>query len=524
MANSAIRRREGETLKGKYRLDRLVAIGGMGEVYQATNIALDRTVAVKLLLDEFVSDEGNVRRFLLEARAANMVLHKNIVQVFDIDRTELGTPFIVQEFLRGESLSRKLRRLGEGLPAKEMLDILIPVCDAIGEAHAAGIIHRDIKPSNIYLAKENGAVVGKVLDFGISRVASDTDDVRLTKTTMMLGSPAYMSPEQIQSSRNATVRSDVWSIGAMMYELLSGRLPFSGENTSAILVEVCTKDPVSLQDAAPGTPSSLIEVVSRCMSRPPEDRYLDGHAVASALREVRENEYTAKKPVATVKPEVVQPRASFSVDNMPRSTSTTNPVDTLDQNTSFTTPYSPDQRDTQLHKRKSAGQETFEGPNYSDIISIVAAVLILAGVLIISVVFTPADIKTIAKPSEGRLLFQLALAGGVYYLAVLVKQKSSEFLPAGITTIVFGLFGIGATLVLLALAFFINEKRIIDFSATLMSLSVATTSTGLAIAGFDSARQQLLGPLRDIPTGIVVVILSIISGIVGLQFLFSLFK
>lgn len=517
------RRREGEILKGKYRLDRHVATGGMGEVYQATNLALGRTVAVKLLLDEFLSDQNSIKRFLLEARAASMVQHENIVQIFDIDETESGMPFIVQEFLKGETLSRRRRRSGEGIPAKQLLDILIPVIEAIGEAHKAGIVHRDIKPSNIFLTKGEKGVVAKVLDFGISRIASGTDDVRLTKTTAVLGSPAYMSPEQIQSSRNATTRSDVWSIGAMMYELLSGELPFKGKTSSEIMVNVCTQDLVSLHESAPGISMGLAEVVTRCLSRRPDQRYLDGESLAKALREVREKEFTAKPAVFPTSAEQPSSRSVFDiqessvagVDSPSVFSVTTASTNVPESSTANTTA----QR-TDTGTNEKARPEAQRHPSYGDIPSIITGFLILAGVLMVSAVFTPRDIgEKVDEITNITQVVQLLFAGGLFYLSRWVGYRATQISGLGSTVTLVGLYGVGATLVLLSGAVFLGERAILPVLVSVMSLSVAVMSFGFVIVGFEYIKDQLVTENTITPPGVAVVVLTLVAVVIGFQFL-----
>jgi serine/threonine-protein kinase len=523
MEQTKKRRREGEILKGKYRLDRHIATGGMGEVYQATNLALGRTVAVKLLLDQFLSDQNSIKRFLLEARAASMVQHENIVQVFDIDETESGMPFIVQEFLRGETLSRRIRRTGEGIPAEELLDILIPVVEAIGEAHKAGIVHRDIKPSNIFLTKVEKGVIAKVLDFGISRIASATDDVRLTKTTAVLGSPAYMSPEQIQSSRNATTRSDVWSIGAMMYELLSGELPFKGKTSSEIMVNVCSQEPVSLHESAPGISMGLAEVVHRCLSRRPDQRYLDGESLAKALREVREKEYRSKPavfPTPTERPSTrsvfdIQESSVAGVDSPSVFNVTTGSTSPTEGSTGTTTDR---HADTGTYERSRP--EAQRHPSYGDIPSIVSAFLILGGVLLVSAMFTPGDIAERVDDITGiTQVAQLLFAGGVFYLARLVGYKAGQFSGTGSTVALVGLYGVGATLLLLSGAVFLDERAILPVLVSIMSISVALTSLGFTIVGFEYVKDQLVTDNLITPPGVAVVVLALVSAVIGFQYL-----
>jgi serine/threonine-protein kinase len=277
--------REGQLLAGKYRLERLLGTGGMGEVYRAENTLVHRTVAIKLLLPEHAREGEVVARLLQEARAANAVRHPNVVDVLDMGQDDAGAPFIVQEYLEGQDLAMLLDELRGRLSLDAALDLLLPVIDAVGVAHASGVVHRDLKPSNVFLARVGDAIVPKVLDFGIAKVGGTALAHRVTGTGVALGTPAYMSPEVIQNgARNADARSDVWSIGVMLYEVLSGQLPFESEEVSALFVLVCTERPVPLERVAPHLPPGIVRVVSRCLQKRPDDRYASGAELARELR------------------------------------------------------------------------------------------------------------------------------------------------------------------------------------------------------------------------------------------------
>lgn len=523
--SSGKKRREGEVLKGKYRLDRYIAAGGMGEVYQATNLALDRIVAVKVLLDQFVTNQENVQRFMQEARTASMVQHPNIVQVYDIDEAESGAPFIVQEFLRGETLAQRLRRTGERMQGKHVLDILIPVVEAIGEAHKAGIVHRDIKPSNVFLTRQDRGIAGKVLDFGISRVGTPADDVRLTRTTAVLGSPAYMAPEQVQSARNATARSDVWSIGVMMYELLAGELPFRGETSSEVMVNVCSKDPVSLHEAAPGIASGLAKVVSRCLSRRVDERYLDGESLAMALREVRDQEFTARQTQA----QEASPTPAGGTTFPNREPTAANAASTADKpgelsiDSDTTSGRFPAQPAASTSHNDPAGEPTPDArdhPSYGDIPAIIAGFAILAGILALSAAFAP------PAPGEGELgtqaqVVQLLLAAGIVYLAQWVQGRASQYSATGATVSVLGLYGLAATLALLAGAAFIGEAGMLPVLATLLSASVGVTAVGFAVVGFEYVKEQIMVEKLITLPGVAVGVFALLSLFAGAHYLFS---
>lgn len=522
MIDKSKKAREGEVLKGKYRLDRHIATGGMGEVYEATNIALGRTVAVKLLLAQFISDEHNVQRFLMEARTASMVQHPNIVQVYDVDETDSGVPFIVQEYLRGETLSRRLRRTRERMLGKSVLDILIPVIEALGEAHNVGIVHRDIKPSNIFLATQGQGVVGKILDFGISRVGSTADDVRLTKTTAVLGSPAYMSPEQIQSARNATTRSDVWSIGAMMYELLSGELPFKGKTSSEIMVNVCTKDIVPLYESAPGISPLLAEVVSRCLSRQPQDRYLDGAGLAEALREVREKEFTARNLEAGSESPQYTPAFGTPVaaPDGP-GTSTRSSLDTVE--TDIVRRDEPHPGETRHGTAaRSRGASAERHPSYGDIPAIAGAFGILVGLLVISVVFGPSEqLDGTFEVGNGARIMQMLVAGGLLYVAQLTQTRASQYSARGSTVTVLGLYVVIGSLLLLAGAAFLGETALLPLLERLLSLGISVSSLGLAIVGFEYVYNQIMEEQLVTMPGVGVSAITVMAVVIATQYAYK---
>ncbi|HEY8087711.1 MAG TPA: serine/threonine-protein kinase [Polyangiaceae bacterium] len=272
--------RQGELLGGKYVLEQRLGAGGMGEVWRARHVALDREVAIKVLRPEHADDRDVAARFLREARTANLVRHPNVVDVLDVGQDEHGAPFLVQELLRGQDLARHVAEQGGRLPVAAAMQLLLPVVDAVAFAHARGVVHRDLKPENVFLAREGEAVVPKLLDFGISHVAAGP---RMTATGVALGTPAYMAPEQIKG-RAVDARTDVWSLGVMVHEVLSGALPFTGETTADMFVQIATSPPIPLADAVPGVPEDLSRIVERCLCFAPEDRYADARALADDLR------------------------------------------------------------------------------------------------------------------------------------------------------------------------------------------------------------------------------------------------
>ncbi|MCU0691439.1 MAG: serine/threonine protein kinase [Polyangiaceae bacterium] len=279
--------RAGELLVGKYRLEKLLGSGGVGDVYQAQNTLVGRTVAIKLLRPEHVTDSDVVARFMREARAANLARHPNVVDVLDVDRDNSGVPFIVQEYLDGMDLSHRLREAGSGLPVREVLQVMIPVVEAVGLAHGRGVIHRDLKPANVFLARVGTTVVPKLLDFGISYVRPTAGDVRMTKAGLTVGTPAYMSPEQLEGTEALDARTDVWALGVMLYELLAGRLPFNGESQALMFAQIAWVDPPPLREMAPHVSANLALIVHRCLQRKVEHRYPTAAELGRDLNQVR---------------------------------------------------------------------------------------------------------------------------------------------------------------------------------------------------------------------------------------------
>jgi serine/threonine protein kinase len=292
--------RAGELLKGKYELAERLGVGGMGEVYRARNLLVDRWVAIKLLHRELAGDPHVIERFMREAKASNVVRHRNIVDVLDIDTAEDGAMFIVEEYLEGEDLSARLAAEQGRLEPKAALDLLIPVCEAVGAAHAKGLVHRDLKPENIFLALFDSEIVPKVLDFGISKVplqpqtgsapkgsSAGLGNVRLTSVFGAVGTPAYMSPEQIKDPCAVDARTDVWALGVMLYETMSGELPFLSDNLGALFAEICTRDPPHLDRVVPDVPPDLARVVRRCLQADAKQRFDNASQLAAALGQIR---------------------------------------------------------------------------------------------------------------------------------------------------------------------------------------------------------------------------------------------
>jgi len=275
---------EGVVLANRYRIDKRLGAGGMGEVYRATNVVIDRPVAIKVLRRELTRNEEIVQRFLREAKAAIIVRHPNVVDVLDVLEHD-GVPFIVQELLNGKDLAKYVELSGGRLSVDEALPLLVPVIEAVGIANAKGVVHRDLKPENVFLHEVEGQVIPKVLDFGISKLTT-ADAKRMTSTGIAMGTPAYMSPEQIQGSADVDPRGDVWSWGVVLFEVLSGRLPFEAETPGALFVQICTTVAPRLDTVVSGLPPTLVDIVEKCLRPKREERYANSTELARALRAV----------------------------------------------------------------------------------------------------------------------------------------------------------------------------------------------------------------------------------------------
>ena len=263
----------GAVVAGKYRVVRLLGKGGMGFVVEARHIALDEQVALKFLLPAYARSPEAATRFLREARTVFKLKSEHVARLMDVATAEDGSPFMVLEYLEGDDLMRALKVRGP-VPTDDAVDYLIQACDAIGEAHAQGIVHRDVKPSNLFLTSgRDGASMIKVLDFGISKVAGTPGIDALTRTATTMGSASYMSPEQMQSLRQVDQRTDIYALGVTLFTLLSGKHPYAGSTVPAVYAAILTGTPTPLRSLRPDVSDLLAGVIAKAYDRDPSRRY-----------------------------------------------------------------------------------------------------------------------------------------------------------------------------------------------------------------------------------------------------------
>lgn len=276
---------EGDVICGKYRVQELIGVGGVGFVVSAQHLQLEDSVALKLLKPEFAANPEAVNAFSLEARASFRIRSEHVARVYDVDVLPNGTPFMVMELLRGEDLRTIIKR-HRTLPIEFAVDIALQTCEALAAAHAGGVVHRDVKPENLFVTQAGEMPHIKVLDFGISQALA-TSPFRVPgaglPTTIAVGTPPYMSPEQIRGAIDLDGRADLWSLGCVLYELLTGFAPFARMSVMQACAAVLEEEPAPLRESRAGIPPSLEVAVMRCLKKAPEQRYADVAELAEVL-------------------------------------------------------------------------------------------------------------------------------------------------------------------------------------------------------------------------------------------------
>jgi eukaryotic-like serine/threonine-protein kinase len=276
---------EGDVLAGKYRVERVLGQGAMGVVVAAMHTQLQQRVALKFLTGRATREV--MERFRREAQLAYKLKNQHIARVIDVGELDGGAPYMVMEYLSGQDLQQVLKSEGP-MPVSEAVGFILQVCEAMAEAHSSGIVHRDLKPSNLFLTtSSDGSKMVKVLDFGISKETNDPAEgdggMALTRTEAVLGSPLYMSMEQMKSSRDVDARADIYSLGAILYQFLSGRVPFEAQTFPELILKVASEDPPPLSTLRPDVPPPLEEAILRCLEKDRARRFPNVGELAAAI-------------------------------------------------------------------------------------------------------------------------------------------------------------------------------------------------------------------------------------------------
>jgi serine/threonine-protein kinase len=307
-------------LAGKYVLEEELGSGGMGRVFRGRHAGLDRKVAIKLLHPELTSDPTVIKRFEREARAAAALKSPHAVQILDIDYLPSGAPFIVMEYLEGSDLAHLLEKQETMMPLGDAVRYVLEACEAIAEAHSRGIIHRDLKPQNLFLTKvEGGASIVKILDFGLAkRLAQGAGDAPGSSDSMtaaggLVGTPHFMSPEQLRARADIDHRTDIWSIGATLYLLVTGRPPFLATNFHVLAARMLKEDAQPMSKLRADVPAVLDEIVLRCLRKDPGERFQSIDQFAAALRAIHPQLTVAPPPTQRTGPGF-DPHAMQTID------------------------------------------------------------------------------------------------------------------------------------------------------------------------------------------------------------------
>ena len=291
-ASNMTQPQEGDVLAGKFRIERVLGVGGMGMVVSAMHLQLEERIAIKFLLPEALSNAEAVARFGREARAAVKIKSEHVARVTDVGALETGAPYMVMELLRGQDLSQLLHAHGP-LPVPLAAQYVLQACEALAEAHAIGIVHRDLKPANLFLtARADGSPCIKVLDFGISKLTTPLgsgsgsgsgSDMSMTRTQAVMGSPLYMSPEQMASARDVDQRSDIWAVGTVLYELVTARVPFEAETMPQLCAQILQNEPPPPRSIRPDLPEGIEQIIWRCLRKDRNQRYANVAELAADL-------------------------------------------------------------------------------------------------------------------------------------------------------------------------------------------------------------------------------------------------
>src|SRR5438067_4662717 len=290
----------GQTLAGKYLIEKLLQRGGMGAVYQGKHVLMDKTVAIKVLRPSLAVDNAVVARFSREAKAASKISHPHAVSVTDFGEAENGVVFLVMEYLDGRTLKEAIQSEG-AFTLDRTIEIIRQVAGALDAAHAQGVVHRDLKSENIMLVRHNGDEWSKVLDFGIAKIQQPEGlrDIEITEANLVVGTPQYMSPEQCSQTGPLDRRSDIYSLGIIIYEMLAGRVPFTGESPTVIMMKQVQDAPPSVLSTRPDLPAGVDIVLKRALAKQPVDRFQSAGDLATALTAAAADELSTASVLAS---------------------------------------------------------------------------------------------------------------------------------------------------------------------------------------------------------------------------------
>lgn len=304
----------GAVLADKYEIERRIGEGAMGVVFAARHLGLDETVAIKFVRPDVHDTAAAMSRFAREAKLAARIHSEHVAKVFDVGVLEPFGPFIVMEYLEGSSLAQVLESEGP-LPAERLVGYLLQACEALAAAHAAGVVHRDVKPDNLFVTRRAGTEVVRLLDFGIAQVVPNgsAQESEVTGSAVVLGSPLYMAPEQLRPSSVVDARADIWALGVVAHELLTGNMPFAGSSLPEICASILDADPPEL---GPRCPAALAAVVERCLMKDPAQRFASVAELAAALLPLaaRDAQSYASRASSILRASSAVPAAALVVD------------------------------------------------------------------------------------------------------------------------------------------------------------------------------------------------------------------